>query len=104
MSELKLVGIEHPVGNFKLDILCTDGEEQVVIENQLEESNHKHLGPILAYAAGVAPARSTGSRNLSGQSNPTTGHEPAENRPPPLPVRRPQNSSSSNSGLPWWNG
>ena len=53
MSELKLVGIEHPVGNFKLDILCTDGDEQVFIENQLKESNHKRLGQILAYAAGV---------------------------------------------------
>lgn len=53
MSELVLVATEHWVGNFKLDILCTDGEEQVIIENQLEESDHKHLGQILAYAAGV---------------------------------------------------
>lgn len=53
LSELILVAIEHWVGDFKLDILCTDGEEQVIIENQLEETNHKHLGQILAYAAGV---------------------------------------------------
>lgn len=53
LSELVLVATEHWVGDFKLDILCTDGEDQVIIENQLEETNHKHLGQILAYAAGV---------------------------------------------------
>ena len=53
LSELILVATEHWVGDFKLDILCTDGDEQVIIENQLEETNHKHLGQILAYAAGV---------------------------------------------------
>ena len=44
---------EHWVGDFKLDILCTDGDEKVIIENQLEEANHKHLGQIITYAAGV---------------------------------------------------
>jgi len=53
ISELVLVACEHWVGDFKLDILCTDGEEQVIIENQLEETNHKHLGQLIAYAAGV---------------------------------------------------
>ena len=53
LSELVLVATEHWVGDFKLDILCTDGDEQVIIENQLEESDHKHLGQIIAYAAGV---------------------------------------------------
>lgn len=53
LSELVCVATEHWVGDFKLDILCTDGDDQVIIENQLEETNHKHLGQILAYAAGV---------------------------------------------------
>ena len=44
---------EHWVGDFKLDILCTEGDQQVVIENQLAETDHRHLGQILAYAAGV---------------------------------------------------
>lgn len=53
ISELVLVATEHWVGDFKLDILCTDGDEQVIIENQLEKTNHNHLGQIIAYAAGV---------------------------------------------------
>ena len=31
----KDIATEHWVGNFKLDILCTDGDEQVIIEAQL---------------------------------------------------------------------
>jgi len=53
ISELILVATEHWVGDFKLDILCTDGDEQVIIENQLEKTNHSHLGQLIAYAAGV---------------------------------------------------
>lgn len=53
LPELALVATEHWVGDFKLDILCTSGEEQVIIENQLEKTNHSHLGQILTYAAGT---------------------------------------------------
>lgn len=53
LPELALVATEHWVGEFKLDILCTCDEEQVVIENQLEKTNHSHLGQILTYAAGI---------------------------------------------------
>jgi hypothetical protein len=53
LSELVAVATEHSVGDFKLDILCTDGDEQVIIENQLDKTNHNHLGQIIAYAAGV---------------------------------------------------
>jgi len=41
------------VGEFKLDILCTSGDDQVIIENQLEKTNHAHLGQLLTYAAGT---------------------------------------------------
>jgi len=47
------VATEHWVGEFKLDILCTSGDDQVIIENQLEKTNHTHLGQILTYAAGT---------------------------------------------------
>ena len=44
LSDLELVAFEHLVGVFKLNILCTDGDQQVVIEMQLEQTDHKHLG------------------------------------------------------------
>jgi hypothetical protein len=53
LPDLELVATEHWVGEFKLDILCTSGDDQVIIENQLEKTNHTHLGQILTYAAGT---------------------------------------------------
>lgn len=53
LDDLELVATEHWVGEFKLDILCTDGPDQVIIENQLEKTNHAHPGQILTYAAGI---------------------------------------------------
>ncbi len=53
LADLSLVATEHPVGDFKLDILCSDGEDPVIIENQLDKTDHGHLGQLLAYAAGV---------------------------------------------------
>lgn len=37
LSELEAVATEHYVGDFKLDILCTDGDQQVIIENTTED-------------------------------------------------------------------
>lgn len=53
LAELTCVATEHYVGDFKLDILANDGTDKVIIENQLEETDHRHLGQIIAYAAGV---------------------------------------------------
>ena len=52
--ELEFEAQEIHVGNFKADILCKNEDDSwVVIENQLEETNHSHLGQILTYAAGL---------------------------------------------------
>ncbi|MEY4755685.1 MAG: hypothetical protein RJA34_583 [Pseudomonadota bacterium] len=53
LPELEMVATEHPVGDFKVDILCSDDAGEVIIENQLEKTNHTHLGQIITYAAGV---------------------------------------------------
>ena len=53
--ELELEAIETNVGPFRADILCknADGGAWVLIENQLERTNHSHLGQLLTYAAGL---------------------------------------------------
>lgn len=53
--DLELALQEKGVGPFRADILCknTADDTWVVIENQLERTDHLHLGQLLTYAAGL---------------------------------------------------
>jgi hypothetical protein len=53
--ELIAEGTEAPVGGFAADIVARNVADNsvVVIENQLEQTDHAHLGQILTYLAGV---------------------------------------------------
>ena len=54
--ELEFEATEYGVGGYSLDILGKDGTNGVVliVENQLGDSDHGHLGQLLTYAAGTA--------------------------------------------------
>lgn len=53
--ELEVESYEKNVGPFRADILCRDtiAGHYVLIENQLERTDHMHLGQLLTYAAGL---------------------------------------------------
>lgn len=52
--ELELIEKESSVGSFAVDIFAQEvgSERKVIIENQLEDTNHDHLGKIITYASG----------------------------------------------------
>lgn len=53
--DLEVEAQEKSVGPYRADIVCkdtTDGS-MVLIENQLEKTDHTHLGQLLTYAAGL---------------------------------------------------
>lgn len=54
---LSLINIETEkyVGSYRCDILCKDEitDQVVLIENQLEPTNHDHLGKIITYGSGL---------------------------------------------------
>jgi hypothetical protein len=52
---LDLEAIEKPVGLFSADILAKDqnSKQWVLIENQIAPTDHRHLGQLLTYAAGL---------------------------------------------------
>jgi len=53
--ELEVVGQEVSVGPYSADVLAkdVDTDAYVVIENQLEKTNHDHLGKSITYASAL---------------------------------------------------
>ena len=53
ITELELEQIEVVVGRYRCDIKASSGGKIVAIENQLEPSDHTHLGQLLTYLVGM---------------------------------------------------
>lgn len=52
---LNVIQTEKQIGSFNVDIYCEDEQgNSVIIENQLEKTDHTHLGQILTYTVGTA--------------------------------------------------
>ena len=54
--DISIEETESSVGDFNVDIFATDADtgRRVIIENQLEETDHDHLGKLITYASGKA--------------------------------------------------
>lgn len=52
--DIELITTEAKTGSFSTDILALESntEDKIIIENQLESTNHDHLGKIITYASG----------------------------------------------------
>ena len=52
--EIAVTEAESSVGNFSVDIYASEmgRDRKIIIENQLEETDHDHLGKLITYAAG----------------------------------------------------
>ena len=53
--DIEVEATEVFIGNFKADIVGRDisNNQKIIVENQLEKSNHDHLGKIITYASGI---------------------------------------------------
>lgn len=53
--EISLIGTEYNVGRFNVDIYAEEenSDRKIIIENQLEKTDHDHLGKLITYASGL---------------------------------------------------
>jgi hypothetical protein len=52
--DIELEDTEVSVGSFKADILATETHgRKIIIENQLDKTDHDHLGKLITYASGT---------------------------------------------------
>ncbi len=56
--DLEVEAVEQAVGPFRADIVCRDttNDHYVLIENQIQRTDHTHLGQLMTYAAGLDAA------------------------------------------------
>lgn len=52
--DIVLEELESSVGNFNVDLYAIEEgtDRKIIIENQLEDTNHDHLGKLITYASG----------------------------------------------------
>lgn len=53
--EISPIETEYNVGRFSVDIFAEEvgSERKIIIENQLEKTDHDHLGKVITYASGL---------------------------------------------------
>ncbi len=56
--DVEIYEAEVPVGGYNVDLVGEDvsNGRRLIVENQLEETNHTHLGQVLTYAGGLDAA------------------------------------------------
>jgi Domain of unknown function (DUF4268) len=52
-TEAEVETTERAIGSFSADIVARDRDGTILIENQLEQTDHTHLGQLLTYLAGL---------------------------------------------------
>lgn len=52
--DIELISTEAKTGSFSTDVLAVEAntDNKIIIENQLEQTDHDHLGKIITYASG----------------------------------------------------
>lgn len=51
-DDLEVTGTEKSIGSYRADLVCQSVDGTVVVENQLGDTDHDHLGKIVTYGAG----------------------------------------------------